>query len=538
MADITNIILDRSIPEFIKTDYPMFQTFLAAYYEYLQQTGNPMDTVENLRAYTDIDQTLDAFLQHFMSTFASLIPYDIMMDKRLFIKHAKQFYSTKGTEASFRFLFRALYNEEIEFYYPKTDILKADDGKWQQTISIKILQAGLSNSSFLFTDMLSGAISHAKAHCEVILKYTERGTPIYELNLFDVRGKFVMGEEILFNGISHSPKIYVLEVVSGVNIINGGFQYKIGDIVFLRDAFNNKIGQGYVNRIKRGPIEGFIINNGGSNYHGEQREITDFAYLPIGYTLDGVYLPDAFIGGPIEDFSVESISHPITAQLFSDVGDSIKVTDEPDPIGIDGAGIVSLVDMHGVILETRVLTGGKNYQLPIAEVISKNGSGADLTVIGGGGDVVAVQLESFPIVERDNGGNDYITVDFTPSKTGAAAIATGILNGGMITYPGFWANDDGRLDTTKKLQDNNFYQDFSYVIISKISHEKWKDIIGKIAHPAGFQEFGKVKAKSFNTMVPPTIEEVVHYTVNGTIYIDLAEGGRFLFTDGGYLITS
>ena len=497
-----------------------------------------MDTVENLRSYTDIDKTLDDFVQHFMSTFASLIPNDIKMDKRLFLKHAKQLYQTKGTESSFRFLFRALYNEEIEFYYPKIDILKLSDGKWQQTTSIKILQAGLIDFTFLFNGTLSGAISHAKAECEVILKYTERSIPIYELNLFDVHGAFVKGEEILFNGVSHSPKVYMMEVVSGIQIINGGFKYKIGDTVFLKDLSNNKIGQGYVNRVKKGPIQSFIINDGGIGYHGEQIEITDFAYLPIGYTLNAVYLPNAVIGGPPEDFSIETISHAITAQFFTDIGDPIQITDTPDPIGQDATGIVSIVDHLGTIIGTRVINGGKNYQLPIAQVISQTGTGADLSVVGGGGDVVSVQLETFPIVQRNNIGDDFIALDFSSSLTGIGANGTALLDGGMIKYPGFWANDDGKLSSTKKIQDNKFYQDFSYVIISKISHEKWKDIIGKIAHPAGFQEFGKLKAKSFNKMPLPSIKKAVHYTVDNITYVNLAEGGRLVLAEGGYLLSS
>lgn len=52
------------------------------------------------------------------------------VNERLLIKIIKQFNITKGTEASYRFLFRLLFNEEIEIFYPNQNILKPSDGKW------------------------------------------------------------------------------------------------------------------------------------------------------------------------------------------------------------------------------------------------------------------------------------------------------------------------------------------------------------------------------------------------------------------------
>lgn len=42
------------------------------------------------------------------------------------------------------------------------------------------------------------------------------------------------------------------------------------------------------------------------------------------------------------------------------------------------------------------------------------------------------------------------------------------------------------------LQDNNYYQDFSYVIKSPIDIESYKDTITEMAHPAGFKMFGSL----------------------------------------------
>ena len=48
----------------------------------------------------------------------------------------KQIYSAKGTEASYRLLFRLLYDKEIYIKYPSQQMLKVSDGKWIQNKTI------------------------------------------------------------------------------------------------------------------------------------------------------------------------------------------------------------------------------------------------------------------------------------------------------------------------------------------------------------------------------------------------------------------
>ena len=52
-------------------------------------------------------------------------------------------------------------------------------------------------------------------------------------------------------------------------------------------------------------------------------------------------------------------------------------------------------------------------------------------------------------------------------------------------------NDDGFLSSSKKLQDNNFYQDFSYQIKVMKDFAVWKDVIKTAIHPAGLKVFGQ-----------------------------------------------
>jgi hypothetical protein len=53
------------------------------------------------------------------------------VDQRLLMKTVQDLLKSKGNDESFRFLFRLLFNEEIEIIKPGDNILKTSDGKWE-----------------------------------------------------------------------------------------------------------------------------------------------------------------------------------------------------------------------------------------------------------------------------------------------------------------------------------------------------------------------------------------------------------------------
>ena len=131
----TSILIDRQVPEFVREDYPLFITFLEAYYEFLEQkqTGQSNDLTQqakNLKYISDVDFSIDSFEDQFFNTFASLIPKNVEVDKEFLIKNVLPLYLSKGAEASFKLLFRMLFNDEVEIIQPKNNILRASDGKW------------------------------------------------------------------------------------------------------------------------------------------------------------------------------------------------------------------------------------------------------------------------------------------------------------------------------------------------------------------------------------------------------------------------
>ena len=60
------------------------------------------------------------------------------------------------------------------------------------------------------------------------------------------------------------------------------------------------------------------------------------------------------------------------------------------------------------------------------------------------------------------------------------------------TKPGVHIGESGMLSSGKKVQNNDYYQDFSYVLKTTDSIDVWKQDVLKLLHPAGFKLFGEV----------------------------------------------
>jgi hypothetical protein len=144
MADQkTSLLINRQVPEFVRDEYPVFVSFLEAYYEFLEQKqGTELNDLtaksKDLRDISDVDLSIEDFEENFFNTFADLIPRDIAVDKSVLIKNVLPLYLSKGSEASFKLLYRMLFGAELEVKYPKNDVLRASDGKWDIENALKV----------------------------------------------------------------------------------------------------------------------------------------------------------------------------------------------------------------------------------------------------------------------------------------------------------------------------------------------------------------------------------------------------------------
>jgi len=139
----TSLLIPSQLPAFVRDDpnYAKFVAFLQAYYEWMEQNGNVIDSTKNLLTYDDVDTTTSQFINYFCNDFMSYFPPPSTWsatNHAEVIKIAKQLYQSKGTPASYKFLFRVLYDTDVDFFFTQDAVLKTSAGKWYVPISLKL----------------------------------------------------------------------------------------------------------------------------------------------------------------------------------------------------------------------------------------------------------------------------------------------------------------------------------------------------------------------------------------------------------------
>lgn len=289
------------IPEWIYDEKQKFTTFLEAYYEWLERKQNAYAKTHTLYELSDLDETLDEFVDYFSETYLKNFPKvlaqnlttDSSVDKRKAIKNIKQFYQAKGTEKSYELLFRLMYDVPVEFYYPRDDILRVSDGIWVEPVSIKTTR---TNSSSILRRLENQIITQydgngnfiASATVDFVLIYDDGPLQVCEVFLRDIIGVFKSGFDIetKIDGMLVKEKVW--PVVSGVSIVDGGSGYRESDLLrYSPSGFgtntilsvlrtNQNTGALTVGIVKSGitffgsdfDIDGQEINDGSSFFNG------------------------------------------------------------------------------------------------------------------------------------------------------------------------------------------------------------------------------------------------------------------------------
>jgi hypothetical protein len=137
-----SVLVPNQVPEFVRDEYPKFVSFLKAYYEFLETaslTNNDLISVsKDIREVSDIDSSLEEFEQNFYNKFATLLPKEVAVRKDILFKNIVNLYRSKGSIESYKFLFRMLFDEELEIIEPKNEVLKASASVWSVENSVRM----------------------------------------------------------------------------------------------------------------------------------------------------------------------------------------------------------------------------------------------------------------------------------------------------------------------------------------------------------------------------------------------------------------
>ena len=284
----TSDLVSSQLPDFIKSDYPKFVTFLEKYYEWMETSGKNNNEIDALNFANDIDDANTYYTEQLKKDLAPYFPENIVSNKKLFLKLVTQFYKAKGTQDSVKFLFRALFNENIEIYYPKDDILKTSDGKWILPLTLRIDTTD-NNVFNLEKCLVTGLTSKATAIIERVIQSVDRqlGITYTELYISNIKRLFATGETLSASYIDADTELTV--TVTGrligslseikINSTNRGLFYNgydtdtgyPGDPVSivggLNPTANTPIGAvAFVGNVTKGGITDILVEKSGFGF--------------------------------------------------------------------------------------------------------------------------------------------------------------------------------------------------------------------------------------------------------------------------------
>lgn len=568
--------------------------------------GNPVENINQLLEYVDVDNTLDNFFLEFRNQILNAIPNNLAvgLDKRKFAKNVTDLYQKKGTTEGHKTFFRALLNEDAEIYYPTVDLLRVSDGEWRKRDFLKVTLKSpitadtnnLLNQTITQTEIIGNSfVNTATAIVNGIEKETINGVEVTTLFLeknsvtgtfrfsnddnvlledndallLETGDKIDQESEIFITGVDRTdPEILIQCVIrpsiEQATIIDPGAYYVINDTINFTNEGSGSLGKLQIIDVSSGKVTGIVIDDGGSNYAVNE-------VLNVDNTGTG--------GNGFAGFVSSVSGGAITGITITNYGNgyfklpSISVTSQYG----SGANLFGTSDQIGKILKINVLDHGYNYQA-IADVnVHTHLQIKDLSNSFIIGETITstttdnIISESYyysnmitedddTIVLEDSLNNDILVSDFpfdadTPFKlldetdgdgilleqqiTGTGTVdayvgaghllevkditnsfqetetITGLSSGStaiilnestaqisstintIVTASGEFINVDGHVsESTKRIQDSLYYQDYSYVVKIGESIRTWRDDAKRSMHPAGFNLFGEVAVKT------------------------------------------
>ena len=359
--------------------------------------ANPVQNIQQLLEYANVDATIDKFLDNFRDAFLDGIVDNLTdgVNKRKLIKSIRDLYISKGTRKGHELFFRLLFNDDAVISYPNENMLRNSDGIWT-TRRIMRVQVTAGDVSELIGQTVTGQSSLATAIPVSTIGVREAFTDIVEIEIDadSQTGTFEEGETV--KGISsvsdQDVSFTVYSILAGVEVSSSdeGQYYTAGQAINISSA-GSQSATARINTVGTGSVDDILIDDVGSNF--AVNDVINFdntgtdgqGISAVVQVVGGAVAPEA---GDVAAYGMALTDHIVledATQIESnDTYHGTKIVLEDATFG-NAPG--SNVNERGSITDIRLITGGFGYtKLPtITGITSGSGSGAKLLPISTSG---------------------------------------------------------------------------------------------------------------------------------------------------------
>ena len=481
-----SFLIKEQVPQYIRTEYPTFVTFLEKYYTFMDNNYS-----EPTNYVSDIDYAQEQFLDKWRGALVSDFPKLLQADKSFFYKRAKDFYEAKGSKRSIEAWFRVLFNENVEVLYPYQYVLKPSDGIYNVERAVKIQEQEHGGGS-LEPLSLEGK--------KVDVRYKETTGTVTITKTVNASVRRVEKNTYQTNGLTLQRFELILDFDdAGVTTIEGP-----------------GAGATFTASVASGAITSIAVDTAGSGYNTAP-PVQIFA--AVGDNITTQATAHALVAdGKITSIVIDNAGAGYTSAPTIELDlDNIK------SYVVDDGAPNNEVDIYGYLVRVLTSVTFKSYSgsaanagFKVGQIFAINESGddgkayaisgyfaQDYTFIGGSNDafirITSIDTAGLPTSFKViNPGSTFLkdTADINIISPKGETVTITLTTGYLFEYEGKWKNDQGKLSDVNVLADNKRYQPFSYVIKSGIAQTSWDRALRDTVHPSGMEVFGDLIVKS------------------------------------------
>ena len=441
--------------------------------------GNPVQTLQQLLEYADIDKTITDFLDQFRDSYLTAIPNTLAsgVSKRNLVKNIRDLYRAKGTRRGHELFFRLIFGETPEIFYPKDNVLKISAGEWTTATVLRIVATqgdptNLAGQTITQTVDVDLGAEASTVVVESVLQFQEGATTVFELilNVPSIDGTFISGATVTgVDNVNADLAIIgtVQSIITGANVTDGGSFYTTSDIVTTSSLVGEKAEISIVD-VSPGSVEEVAIDNPGTGYSvGQDLYFNNANTEGTGASakitcVGGAVAPEA---GDIAAYGMDTFDHIVyedaTEATDAYTGNQIQLeTQTFTDLGVatEAGQVVNIQTFSGgsgyEIVPTVVATTATIRWSTLAETTSGQfKAGETITTSGGASGTLAVlRTGNASIVGSTGTFAEYNTI--TGSTSGAKAVLTSVTTHGTGATFVAWAQKN--LGAVKGLEVTNF----------------------------------------------------------------------------------
>ena len=438
-------LIASQLPSYAYEKYPTFVSFITTYFEWLDEENNYSYFLNEFKANMDIDQSNDNFVEQFLQEFVEGIPtFDLKIPKNELVKLIREFYISKGTEESFKFIFRVLYNNDVVITYPRNYMLASSDNTYEGDFIMNVTrdvgkEYFINDDSIIYIyDKLSGLsafVDQLQEKIDVLGNhYFQAFLSSFDHGLYDQENMELklQVDDIIYNTT-------VIRTINGIEVVDPGIAFNVGNTIYIDTD----------------------LITGNSDFFAKITAVTK---------------------GRIETIEIDEIGDSY------EIGDFIDVVNKHLTTGYGFSATVSVIGGSGGVLGVNMSNGGFDYDDEQVGYVQSNFSGieptipASFTLKGDGlGSIKRFEIQNSGIIYdegsvvlKTNGGRDENLIPIFSN---------------IFETPKSTINQRGFTSYNNVLTDSWYYQHFSYLVSSYEQPNQWKYIVKKLLHPAGLVQF-------------------------------------------------